>query len=580
MDPRQPVVVRAARRSLLLSLILVCVANAAQARVETIRWSHPSPAGVTSFRLYVRAQGASYGASPAWQGLPTPSGGVYSTTLTLSDTGTWYVVGKAVNASGESAVSNELSFVGPTAPVCGNGTRETGEACDDGNTTAGDGCRANCTVEMCGDGIRDSGEACDDGNLSSGDGCRANCTTEICGDRIVDAPAEQCDDGNTTLGDGCESCRTARIPACGDGIRDSGEACDDGNLSSGDGCRSNCTTEICGDRIVDAPAEQCDDGNTTLGDGCESCRTARIPRCGDGIRDSGEACDDGNTTAGDGCRANCTVEMCGDGIRDGGEACDDGNLSSGDGCRSNCTTEICGDRIVDAPAEQCDDGNTTLGDGCESCRTARIAACGDGFLDVNEACDDGNQAGGDGCDAQCEVEVAGALPYRIDAAGGPTDAGGNVWREDDAFASGGTAVEVAPVSVSNTSLDALFWTTRVGSATGRLRFELPVPGLGPYQVKLYFAEVGGAVTARNQRIFDVVLEDGVARIEDVDVFRITGGSNRALMQQLYVLVDDGSLSIEIQPVVGQPMISAIEVLEGGTPPRSPTVRACAKPKCM
>lgn len=30
---------------------------------------------------------------------------------------------------------------------CGNGTREKSEACDDGNTTAGDGCDATCTVE-------------------------------------------------------------------------------------------------------------------------------------------------------------------------------------------------------------------------------------------------------------------------------------------------------------------------------------------------------------------------------------------------------------------------------------------------
>lgn len=35
----------------------------------------------------------------------------------------------------------------PPAPVCGNGRLETGEACDDGNTTDGDGCSATCTVE-------------------------------------------------------------------------------------------------------------------------------------------------------------------------------------------------------------------------------------------------------------------------------------------------------------------------------------------------------------------------------------------------------------------------------------------------
>jgi len=34
-----------------------------------------------------------------------------------------------------------------TSPVCGNGVVESGEECDDGNTTNGDGCSANCTIE-------------------------------------------------------------------------------------------------------------------------------------------------------------------------------------------------------------------------------------------------------------------------------------------------------------------------------------------------------------------------------------------------------------------------------------------------
>ncbi|MBL8622189.1 MAG: hypothetical protein JNK64_12825 [Myxococcales bacterium] len=37
--------------------------------------------------------------------------------------------------------------VGP-APVCGNGTAEAGESCDDGNTAAGDGCSELCELEV------------------------------------------------------------------------------------------------------------------------------------------------------------------------------------------------------------------------------------------------------------------------------------------------------------------------------------------------------------------------------------------------------------------------------------------------
>ena len=121
--------------------------------------------------------------------------------------------------------------------VCGNGTVESGEQCDDGNQIPGDGCRANCTFEVCGDATLDPNEQCDDGNQIPGDGCRANCTLEACADGTLD-PGEQCDDGNQIPGDGCRANCTAEL--CGDGIVDAGEECDDGNNVDGDGCSATC----------------------------------------------------------------------------------------------------------------------------------------------------------------------------------------------------------------------------------------------------------------------------------------------------------------------------------------------------
>ncbi|MBL7021879.1 IPT/TIG domain-containing protein [Patescibacteria group bacterium] len=69
----------------------------------------------------------------------------------------------------------------------------------------------------CGDGFVqiDLGEQCDDGNTSAGDGCSIYCQSEIiiggsCGDGIVQWPNssfyyEQCDDNNTSSGDGCSN---------------------------------------------------------------------------------------------------------------------------------------------------------------------------------------------------------------------------------------------------------------------------------------------------------------------------------------------------------------------------------------
>ena len=36
-------------------------------------------------------------------------------------------------------------------------------------------CRTDCTAPRCGDGRLDGGEVCDDGNTTPGDGCAADC---------------------------------------------------------------------------------------------------------------------------------------------------------------------------------------------------------------------------------------------------------------------------------------------------------------------------------------------------------------------------------------------------------------------
>jgi cysteine-rich repeat protein len=126
---------------------------------------------------------------------------------------------------------------GTPDPVCGNGAVEGTEACDDGNTDAGDGCAADCVVEMgfscmgnpsicepnCGNGTLDATELCDDGNNTAGDGCAVDCTIE----------------------DGYECPNNLCQLICGNGTVNPGEACDDGNNVSGDGCQDDCTLPTC-----------------------------------------------------------------------------------------------------------------------------------------------------------------------------------------------------------------------------------------------------------------------------------------------------------------------------------------------
>ena len=81
-------------------------------------------------------------------------------------------------------VVNNRSNVCKTTVVvsgdCGNGTEESDEQCDDGNTSSGDGCNRSCQLEasdgsVCGNGIKEAKEQCDDGDTLDGDACTSIC---------------------------------------------------------------------------------------------------------------------------------------------------------------------------------------------------------------------------------------------------------------------------------------------------------------------------------------------------------------------------------------------------------------------
>ncbi len=145
---------------------------------------------------------------------------------------------------------------------CGDGVRCGAEACDDGNHLDCDGCSAECGVEAgaaCGDGEIDAacGEQCDPPGPACTDLCQR---LPVCGDGFRDG-GEECDDGNTVSCDGCSAdCRVET--GCGDGVRCGDEECDDGNDASCDGCSPACSLEIgatCGDGVVNSDCgEECD----------------------------------------------------------------------------------------------------------------------------------------------------------------------------------------------------------------------------------------------------------------------------------------------------------------------------------
>jgi fibro-slime domain-containing protein len=233
---------------------------------------------------------------------------------------------------------------------CGNGKIDPGlgEACDDGNTVAGDGCSADCKVVekdwactkpgtpcvylvKCGDGRIGGKETCDDGNTKSGDGCSSTCAIEAGWD--CPQPAQLC------------------VPHCGDAVLVGTEECDPPN--AGQGCSASCKFEP-GYVCTAPPAVP----NPTVPAQCH--KTV----CGDGKKEGAEACDDSNIVDGDGCSATCTFEpdcttgtcssKCGDGMKLPPEACDDGNTKDGDGCSHDCKAEMgyaCADNASNPPTQ-------------------------------------------------------------------------------------------------------------------------------------------------------------------------------------------------------------------------------------
>lgn len=93
------------------------------------------------------------------------------------------------NPATDPTVSVAVSGCVDTAPVCGNDVVESGEECDDANSTNDDGCDddtasgGNCTISGCGNGVDNAGEFCDDGNNVNGDGCDAGCFVELAVDK-------------------------------------------------------------------------------------------------------------------------------------------------------------------------------------------------------------------------------------------------------------------------------------------------------------------------------------------------------------------------------------------------------------
>lgn len=335
-------------------------------------------------------------------------------------------------------LTNDWCYAG-VCEVCGNGLRESGEYCDDGDQLSGDGCSNACAIEDGWSCSTDLGllSVCTP-NCSVGSACTDTdgneCTVAVC-DQVgacqqssagsswsayASAGTSCSDDGEWCTYDTCDgfggcnhssqvadgtSCPTTSNGSsisngycyngvcgdyCGDGFTDSWEDCDLGGQNGAmDSCCSSTCQFISSAQSCRGSAGVCDQVEYCTGSSalCPSDSFDSVSQC----RSSAGSCDPADYCNGTG--PNCPSNESGFSST-AGNACDDGDAND---CHYGlCEFGACeSGNNYDANGTQCGD-NDWCYDG--SCFT-----CGNGTLDPGEECDEGGSNGTSNscCDSVC-----------------------------------------------------------------------------------------------------------------------------------------------------------------------------------
>lgn len=167
-----------------------------------------------------------------------------------------------------------LAPLPPACQLCGNGTVDAGEQCDDGGTTDGDCCDSACRFEVgpCDDGdVCVVGESCQSGICTGGAPVDCSAVSNSCAPAACDPSGSEgnCSDV-TTLADGspCEdgdACTENSTCDAGTCLQGTPVSCDDANPCTSDACdpSSGCVNEVV---VESRTCASCDDGTDNDGD--------------------------------------------------------------------------------------------------------------------------------------------------------------------------------------------------------------------------------------------------------------------------------------------------------------------------
>ena len=165
-----------------------------------------------------------------------------------------------------------------------------------------------------------------------------------------------------------------------------------------------------------------------------------------------------------------------------------------------------------------------------------------------------------------EIDVVPFDLYINAGSGDYVDSDGNTWVADTYFTGGKVFILQRSQSIAGTVEDPLYKTERYG----RMQYDIPVPFNGDYSVKLHFAETYLVIQSIGKRIFDIEIENKLARSQ-LDIFSSVGSAT-ALIESFETKVTDGTLSIKFIPSKENPKVNAIEIhstLASGSSPTAP-----------
>lgn len=149
----------------------------------------------------------------------------------------------------------------------------------------------------------------------------------------------------------------------------------------------------------------------------------------------------------------------------------------------------------------------------------------------------------------------------------PYDDGSHLWTLDTGFQGATSSVFSSADPIAATTADPIY--QRLRFATGAsTAYQLAVSA-GSYRVRLHFAET--FYTSANARRFSVNLE-GCPVLTNYDIWVAAGGHDRAVVEEFFVEVVDGSLSIELLSTGPDlAILNAVEVLASSTADVAPQI---------